>query len=230
MGNLLTPTTTWDGCYDHSRGGSIMIWPGKNRFGGTLRFFVGPNSRYFKWSPGDFNTAYLYFYSVTYRPKPLSQQIGTGVEFAIGEVTESSVGFKYKRTGWPHKRLVVGTTSLGGPEYYAREEHVLVTRAPYTTGRAQVWQPNGNTNTIQTATGYDNRTPAGLNGNISLVHPRRVHVYTVFPPSSGKPIKLTWSSAQMSKIDFRFLPEPAGVAMLVAGCAALLGLYRLRKE
>ncbi len=34
----------------------------------------------------------------------------------------------------------------------------------------------------------------------------------------------------MRKIDFRFLPEPAAVAMLAAGFAMLAGLYRLRRR
>jgi len=151
------------------------------------------------------------------------------VEMQIGEVELTSRGYGYRLTDPFHiDRLIVGTTSMGGPEYYVKTINYLVTRAPYTTGMARIWEPNGNTNTLQTATGYDNRTVAGLNGNISLVHPRLVHVYTVFPPSSGKPIALTWSSARMRKIDFRFLPEPAGIALLVSALVALVGLNRLR--
>ena len=224
MGEPVTPTTTWGGRYDHSRGGSIMIWPGSNRFGGTMRFLYGPNHRYYQ-----LVTTYGPFTSVTFPPRPLSQQLGTGVEILIGEVELYSQGFGYRLTDPVHiDRLIVGTTSMGGPEYYVKKINYLVTRAPYTTGMVQAWEPNGNTNTIQTATGYDNRTSAGLNGNISLVQPRLVHAYTVFPPSSGKPIQLTWSSARMRKIDFRFLPEPAGAAMLVLGLGILACLYRLR--
>jgi hypothetical protein len=226
MGNPLTPTTTWGGRYDHSRGGSIMIWPGQNRFGGTLRFFEGPNDRFYELITIDGP-----YTSVTFPPMPLSQQLGTGVEMVIGEVELVSQGFGYRLTEPFHiDRLIVGTTSMGRPEYYVRTANYLITRAPYTTGMAQVWQPNGNTNTLQTATGYDNRTPEGLNGNISLVHPRLVHAYKVFPPSSGWPILMSWSSARMRKIDFRFLPEPAGVAVLLSGSATLAGLYRLRRR
>ncbi len=225
MGNPVTPTTTWDGRYDHSRGGSIMIWPGSRRFGGTMRFFDGPNSQYYR-----LITTYS-FSTLTIPAKPLSQQLGTGVEFTIGEVTEPYVGFRYRLTKPYHNnRLIIGTTTMGGAEYYVRENHYLNTRAPYTTGMVQIWEPNGNTNTIQTATGYDNRTPEGLNGTISLVHPRLVHVYTVFPASSGKAIEMSWSMARTRKIDFRFLPEPAGIALLVSGLAMLAGVYRLRRR
>jgi hypothetical protein len=222
----VTPTTTWSGRYDASRGGSIMIWPGKNRFGGTMRFFEGPNDRFQRMITIEGPET-----TITIPPKPLSQQIGTGVEIAIGEVTETSVGFAYRLTEPNHvNRIVVGTTSMGGPLYYMRTIHYLVTRAPYTTGMARAWEPNGNTNTIQTATGYDNRTPSGLNGIVSMVHPRLVHAYTEFPPGSGKPIKMTWSSARMRKIDFRFLPEPAGIAVLAVGLSALVGLDRQRSR
>jgi hypothetical protein len=34
----------------------------------------------------------------------------------------------------------------------------------------------------------------------------------------------------MRKIDFRMLPEPAGIAMLAAGFATLAGLYHLRRR
>jgi hypothetical protein len=223
----LTPTTTWGGRYDHSRGGSIMIWPGKGRFGGTMRVLEGPNHRIYRLITidGPYTT-------ITIRPEPLSQQLATGVEIEIGEVTKASTGFGYRLTEPNHRGpIVIGTTSMGEPEYYvARVVHYLVTRAPYTTGKARVWEPLGDTNTIQTATGYDNRTPAGLNGIISMVHPRLVRAYTVFPASSGKPIQMTWSAARLRKIDFRFLPEPAGAGMLVAGAVAIVGIGLLREH
>jgi len=105
----------------------------------------------------------------------------------------------------------------------------LVTRAPYTTGRVQGWEPNGNTNTIQTATGYDNRTSMGLNGVISLVHPRLIHSYlrdrSIDPT---KPTQLVWSSSRLRKIDFRFVPEPLGACMLAWGLVMLAGLRLMR--
>jgi hypothetical protein len=211
MGAPVTPTTTWGGRYDFSRGGSIMIWPGSDRFGGTMRFFQGPNSFFYS-----INFAAYPPTTRSFPAKPLSQQLGTGIEFEIGEVTSLSVGLLYERTG-PAKEN--GREPLGRVVY-------LVTRAPYTTGKARVWEPLGNTNTVQTGTGYDNRTAAGLNGIISMVHPRLVHAYSVFVPSTGKPIQMTWSCARLRKIDFRFLPEPAGVGMLAVGLLALAGLCR----
>jgi hypothetical protein len=105
------------------------------------------------------------------------------------------------------------------------------TELPSTTGRAQAWQPNGNTNTVQTTTGYDNRTAAGLNGVVSTVRPRLTHAYTTIRATiPDNPIQMTWSSARMTKNTFTFMPEPTGVAMLAAGFVTLAGLYRLRRR
>jgi hypothetical protein len=96
---------------------------------------------------------------------------------------------------------------------------------------AQAWQPNGNTNTVQTTTGYDNRTAAGLNGVISIVAPSLSHAYTTIRATiPDNPIQMTWSSARMVKNTFTFMPEPTGVAMLAAGFVTLAGLYRLRRR
>jgi hypothetical protein len=48
-GNPVTPTTTFDGRYDMSRGGSITVTPGPRRFGGTLRLFHGPNAGFYQY-------------------------------------------------------------------------------------------------------------------------------------------------------------------------------------
>jgi len=53
-GNPVTPTTTFDGRYDMSRGGSITVTPGPRRFGGTFRMFHGPNARW---------EQYIYYFS-----------------------------------------------------------------------------------------------------------------------------------------------------------------------
>jgi hypothetical protein len=222
-------TTQFNGDYTASRGGSIMVTPGSNRFGGTMRFFGGPNARFYQLITIDGP-----YTAVTFPAVPTSQQVGTGVPMTIGSVTAppSSKGLRYRLTEPDHiSKLIIGTTPSGGPKYYQKTAQYLITRAPYTTGMFQAWQPNGNTNTIQTSTGYDNRTPAGLNGTISMVHPRLVHTYlraqSVDP---NNPIVMSWSSARSRKIDFTFAPEPAGVAMLAAGLATLAGLVRLRRR
>jgi len=135
-GDPVTPTTTFDGRYDFNRGGSIMITPGPNRFGGTMQFFYGPNQRY------------------------------------------------YQRVGL--------------------------------------------TTTIHTLTGYDNRTPNGLSGVISLVRPRLVHTY-LDHPLPEYPLQAGLAGLSSWQINFHFLPEPGSTLMMVSGLAVLAGLYRSRR-
>jgi hypothetical protein len=91
------------------------------------------------------------------------------------------------------------------------------------------WQPFGATNTEFTLTGYDNRTPAGLSGVVSLVRPRMVHVYSI-PEDPNDPIRMTWASASAWQMDFHFLPEPGSTMMLASGLVLMAGLYRLRRQ
>jgi len=214
-----------------------MIWPGGNRFGGTMRWLNGPNARFYQLITINGPTT-----AISFPPAPLSKQIASSVETRIGEVEAppNSRGFHYQLTSQFGERRVVGLTPSGANctldgigvfadcRYFRKTAQYLATRAPYTTGRVQIWEPNGNTNTIHTATGYDNRTDMGRNGTISLVHPRLVHSYlkdrSIDPT---KPIQMFWSSARMTKIDFRMLPEPHSAALLAAGLALLAGLYRL---
>ena len=193
-----------------------------------------------------------YYYSSAFRVNtPKSQHAAsTRGELTIGSVTGSAIpGFRYRLTNPYHiNRLVISTTQTSGAScspgsgavrpptnsrcrYYTKKVMNLITHAPYTTGRVQVWQPNGNTNTVQTTTGYDNRTVAGLNGIISLVQPRLAHTYvTARSVIPNAPIEMSRSSARTRRIDFRMMPEPTGVATLAAGFVTLAGLYRRRRH
>jgi len=91
------------------------------------------------------------------------------------------------------------------------------------------WEPFGATNTEFTLTGYDNRTPAGLNGVISMVRPRLVHTYKI-PFDPNDPIRMTWASSSAWQMDFHFLPEPGSTLMMASGFVLLAGLYRLRRR
>jgi hypothetical protein len=48
-GDPVTPTTTFDGRYDMSRGGSITVTPGPRRFGGTFRMFYRPEAFWYQY-------------------------------------------------------------------------------------------------------------------------------------------------------------------------------------
>jgi hypothetical protein len=223
-------STQFGGDFTASRGGSIMVTPGSNRFGGTMRFFEGPNARYYQLITIDGP-----YTSVTFPGGPTSQQpAATAGPITIGQVTAplGDEGLRYRLTEPSHiDKLIIGTTTMGGPKYYQKTAQYINTNVPYTTGMFQAWQPNGNTNTIQTSTGYDNRTAAGLNGTISMVHPRlRTTYLRAQSVNPNNPVVMSWTSARSRKIDFRFAPEPAGFAMLAAGFATLAGLVRLRRR
>jgi hypothetical protein len=260
-------TAQFGGQFTTSRGGSIMITPGGNKFGGTLRWFNGPNAfsyqRVSKFSPTWFRFTGGY--------PPVSQQTTADVPIEIGYVKKSRTGKSFRLTNPTHLLVdLLGTTTEGddskpctdtamtpavrvfpplsqqaatmsggtqmnyptdaGCSYYVKTGNYIRTGGPYTTGMIVNWDPNGSFSTKQTTTGYDNRTAMGLNGNISLVQPRLLHIYTKQPDSKGGESLLIWSSSRPRKMMFTFLPEPAGIAMLAAGFATLLGLHRLRRR
>jgi MYXO-CTERM domain-containing protein len=230
-GEPVTPTTTFDGRYDFRRSGSIMVTPGPNRFGGTMQFFYGPNQRYYQ-----LNTIFSVYLSKAYgngRPA-----LSTHHESQFGEIVVGRTLDRYRMTTFGYARWILTPTSFQwcssiasvGCEYYLLNVQYLSTIVPFTTGMITGYQPLGRTTTIHTLTGYDNRTPAGLNGVISLVRPRLVHAYLVPWQPDESIWKATTSSHSTWQIDFHFLPEPGGSAMLVAGVVALAGLYRRRRH
>jgi hypothetical protein len=78
-------------------------------------------------------------------------------------------------------------------------------------------------------TGYDNRTPNGISGVVSMVRPRIRQIYTIHPDPND-PIEHTWADGDAWQMDFHFLPEPGSSAMLASGLVVLAGLYRLRRR
>jgi len=225
-GTPITPTTTFSGRYMDDRGGSIMITPGPNRFGGTMQFFYGPNHRYYQ----------LITISSPYITKaygPGQSYISADHPSGVGEWVIGGPLFRYRMTSAGQNRAQT-TTPSGAMVDYVKKATYLYTIAPFTTGMIQAYQPVGDTVTIHSYTGYDNRevsTMGGfqLSGIISMVRPRLVHTYTV-PVDPNEPIRMSWSSARTWQMDFHFLPEPGSAVMMASGLVALAGLYRLRKR
>jgi len=214
-GNPRTPTTTFGGRYDFSRGGSIKITPGKNRFGGTMHFFAGPNQHFYQ-----LITISSPYISKAYGPR--TRNVTTYWESSPGKF---QTGFHFSRFRMTPLGNTKATTGMGG--YISQKAEYLYTIAPWTTGMFEEYDPLGNTITNVTNTGYDNRTAKALSGKISLVRPRLVHAYLV-SSDPNEPIINNWSSARSWEMVVTFLPEPGGVLMLGSGILALAGLYRLR--
>jgi len=211
-GTPVSPTTTYDGRYAYDRGGSIMIVPGTRKFGGTMRWFGGPNGRGYQLI-NLFDPIWFKAYSVS---PPLDEQAASDVPMELGEVSTAGVVSRFRLTNPGHNlREIRGSTDPGsvdcsdpariyppssqqkdpqnnsptnvGCYYYVNFANYLITRAAYTTGQITNWDVFG-TSSFQTETGYDNRfidsETGGLKGVVSMVHPRLFTTYTVESPAA----------------------------------------------
>jgi hypothetical protein len=285
-GDPVTPTTTFDGRYDMSRGGSITVTPGPRRFGGTFRIFHGPNAGW---------DQYIYYFTPT-----LYEGHGYYLCFDDGMfdctpdtfVSEPGTTAIYEDIWWlltaSGKAKATTPTKPGGtvPTPYGNASFITGMRRylnlihPWTTGFAKVhnakgsgWLNNAKGSGWRTispepitpqAQGYDislggvtlsvkkrnyNRffdktlstlvysttTPytqvlKGVTRVVSMVRPRLVHDYNVPVGPSVDPIANIWQAARLHTMKVFFLPEPAGMLMLGAGVAVLLGLSRMRRR
>jgi hypothetical protein len=150
------------------------------------------------------------------------------------EIGDNNYGgpFNIYRMTQPYgtKRITTGTPYSPGGFYQVKEPYFYVI-APFTTGMVSAWNFGGGTTTEFTLTGYDNRTPAGLNGVLSMIRPRLTQSYKV-PADPGEPITLQWVTASAWQMDFHFrgAPEPGSALMLTSGFVLLAGLYRRRRR
>ena len=197
------PISFVGGNYDFSRAGSIMITPGANRFGGTMHFFYGPNQANYQY--------------ITYFTPYISKAYGFKMDPRLHEYATSQMNLVPTVLGdvqFGRPMNIYQMTSAGSQkakstygEYIVQKALNFYTLAPFTTGMVTGWQPFGNTNTIVSATGYDNRTPNGLWGVISMVRPRLVHTYRV-PPDPNDSTAMTSASASAWQMNFHFIGGP----------------------
>ncbi len=149
-GSPITPTTTFDGRYDMSRGGSITVTPGPRRFGGTFRLFHGPNAGWIQ---------FIYYFSPT-----LYEATGHYVcldegKFgcapstfvsSIGDTTAIYQATWYLLTESGKSRAITPTTPYGkAPTPYGNASFITGMRRylnlihPWTTGFAKVHNAKG---------------------------------------------------------------------------------------
>jgi hypothetical protein len=284
-GNPVNPTTTFDGRYDKSRAGSIVVEPGPNRFGGTWRLFFYDTA---KWIQNIFYSPPQYYYGYgsyfcfddgvkgctpyTHVSEPGTTQIYNGTWWLLTDRAASpakAAGMKaVVPVPAPRYSTYPTPTPLGSYSYLRRSQHYLNLIHPWTTGYARVvnapgeegtgiitpqgegyditfdpavtfsvkkfnWNENFNetlnTFTTTTTTPYT-QVLTNVTRVVSMVRPRLVWTMSVTLDPTTDPIENIWNPLRMRKLKVFFLPEPAGMVMLGAGIAALLGLARMRRR
>jgi hypothetical protein len=224
MGNPVVATTAHSGRYDFSRGGSIQITPGPNKFSGTMRLVYGPNASFYQFIT--YFTPNIYKAYGSFTGPPSGDETNPGETTSSGKVTRfllTPIGAKKAKTG------------MGA--YIQSTAHYLHLLAPWTTGMIEIYNPIGYYQTFITRTGFDNKAPGKTMGLtptrvVSLVRPRLVHTY-LNPSNPVDPIVTNFQAARIWRMDVFFLPEPGKIMLLVtgiAGLAGLAGLARLRRR
>jgi hypothetical protein len=164
LGSPLTPTTTFSGRYDISRGGSINVTPGPNRFGGTFRLFFAPEAHWdqyiFYYSPALYEGYGSYFcfddgmYDCTpgtFESEPGTTAIYLGVWWLLTEKGRAKATTPTRPNG-------TVPTPYGNASYLKRSQHYLNLIHPWTTGFASAHSGpvNQSSNSITPqAQGYD---------------------------------------------------------------------------
>jgi hypothetical protein len=146
LGDPVTPTTTFGGRYDVSRGGSIRVTPGPRRFGGTFRLFFYPEAGWkkyiFLWSPRLYQGYgyYLCFDDGMYdcTPDTFASEPGTTVMTLDVWWRLTEYGKAKATTPIPAPRAATKPTPTpyGNASYLRRSQHYFNLIHPWTTGFA----------------------------------------------------------------------------------------------
>jgi hypothetical protein len=122
---------------------------------------------------------------------------------------------------------VIGTSTISYLQYMtgmgkAATASITAWGFPWTTGSVSITATAGPFPTLFRRQGYDNRTSQGL-GTIQLVAPQIAQ--WSFPDRDAP-----WDrhTGAIGILTLRFVPEPRGWLMLVAGLGCLVALWRVR--
>jgi len=161
LGSPLTPTTTFDGRYDMSRGGSIHVTPGPNRFGGTFRLFFAPEAGWKQYidyfSPALYQGYgyYLCFDDGMYDCTPdtfVSEPGTTAIYLGVWWLLTEKGRTKATTPTTPNGTV---PTPYGNASYLKRSQHYLNLIHPWTTGFARAWIWTVYWAVVPKAQGYD---------------------------------------------------------------------------
>jgi hypothetical protein len=195
-GSPVTPTTTFDGRYDMSRGGSITVTPGPRRFGGTFRLFYGPNAGWYQ---------FVYYFSpILYEASRHYLCLDEG-KFGctpstfvsdIGDTTAQYQATWYLLTELGRNRVTTPTTPNGkaptpngNASFITGMQRYLNLIHPWTTGFARVhnakasgWRTINREPITPQAQGYD----ISLGGaDITVTHYSWIQVWNSYYSSSS---------------------------------------------
>ncbi len=156
LGNPLTPTTTFSGRYDVSRGGSIFVTPGANRFGGTYRLFFLDTAHWdqfiYYFTPALYQGYGSYFCfddgmkgctPLTHVSEPGTTQIYDGIWWLLTALGKA----KATTPTAPRASTYPTQTPFGNASYLRRSQHYLNLIHPWTTGYAKAVNAAGNQGT-----------------------------------------------------------------------------------
>ena len=223
-------TTQFNDAYAFGRVGSMKVTPGPNKFGGTMRYFYGLNSRWYQLVTNVYPCCEV-FYGHAWRTgmTPYGQPSGMMdvTEYDLMELAGTYINFAGTRA---HTYLTTGggTPNDPGP-YITRQSHYFWSTAPWTTGMITGFQSGGNYISTAVQTGSDNRTENREMGTLSLVTSHLTHSYiNSFNPS--EPVTSPFHNVRVWKMRVTFLPEPGGILLVGAGILGLAGVYRLRRR
>jgi len=220
----VTSTTWWGGNYEFSRAGTITITPGPNRFGGTMRYFWGPNRENWNFIT-NVSPCCMTGTGHMYRTPYGGNNVTSMQTQKVGATYQGWVGYRrhtYLTTG-------AGTPSNPGSPFTNRVKYFYTT-APWTTGTLELYQPLGSYLTHNTVSGSDTRSDLGLNGKMSLVVPWLTQMYLMVP---GEPTTAGWHAGSINRNIIQFYgdaPEPGEMLLMAAGVVTLVGLVRLRRR